>query len=232
MKKAVLLFLSLFILQPVMSQKFKKYPIKSGIIKYETDVMGSKGTAIIYWDDYGYYEKQVDVTPDFSDEDKVETSTVMFVGPKQYIWGNNDEIIRAFTNPIAQIWDEKGYQGNEAITLGEELMKQMFGAPMNGKREFLGKECDVFINEKMKLEALGWNGLSLMVNIGNLSSQTATSIETDIEIPEGTFDLPADKKVDETGGIKLPKNQGIDVYTKPANSWLLMVFVFEYIVHQ
>lgn len=205
MKKAVLLFLSVFVLHPVMSQTFKKYPIKSGIIKYETNVMGSKGTSVIYWDDYGYYEKQVDVSPEFSDEDKSETSTVMFIGPKQYIWSNNDEIIRAFTNPIAKIWEEKGYQGNEAITLGEDLMKEMFGAPMNGKREFLGKECDVFKNDAMKLEALGWKGLTLMVNIANLSSQTATSIETDIEIPEGTFDLPADKKVDTSGAINLPK---------------------------
>lgn len=206
MKKAVLLLLSMFILHPVMSQKFKKYPIKSGIIKYETDVMGSKGTSIIYWDDYGYYEKQVDVAPEFSGEEKIETSTVMFKGSKQYVWNDSDETIRAFTNPIAKIWDEKGYQGNEAIILGEELMKEMFGAPIKEKREFLGKECDVFINEAMKLEALGWKGLTLMANIANLSSQTATSIETDIEIPEGTFDLPADKKVDETGGIIFPKN--------------------------
>src|SRR5690606_8834110 len=205
MKKAVLLLLSMFILHPVMSQKFKKYPIKSGIIKYETDVMGSKGTSVIYWDDYGYYEKQIDVAPEFSGEEKAGASTVMFVGPKQYIWNDSDETIMAFTNPIAQIWEEKGYQGNEAITLGEDLMKQMFGAPVKGKREFLGKECDVFINEKMKLEALGWNGLTLMVNIGNLSSQTATSIETDIKIPAGTFDLPGDKKVDTSGAINLPK---------------------------
>ena len=206
MKKVVLLLLLFFVFHPVMSQKFKKYPIKSGIIEYETDVMGSKGSLVIYWDDYGYYEKQVDVAPGFADEDKVETSTILFKGSKQYVWKESDETIRAFTNPIAKIWDEKGYQGNEAITLGEDLMKQMFGAPMKGKREFLGKECDVFINEAMKLEALGWNGLTLMVNIGNLSSETATSIETDIDIPEGTFDLPADKKVNETGGIILPKN--------------------------
>lgn len=205
MKKAILLFLAMFVLHPVMSQKFKKYPIKSGIIKYETDVMGSKGSLVIYWDDYGYYEKQVDVAPGSTDLSNAETSTVMFKGAEQYIWNDSDETIRAFTNPIAKIWDEKGYQGNEAITLGEDLMKQMFGAPIEGKREFLGKECDVFINEKMKLEALGWNGLTLMVNIGNLSSETATNIETDIDIPAGTFDLPADKKVDTSGAINLPK---------------------------
>lgn len=205
MKKVVLLFLSLFIFHPVMSQKFKKYPIKSGIIKYETEVMRSKGSLIIYWDDYGYYEKQVDVAPGSTGEDK-DISTIMFKGSKQYVWNNSDKTIRTFTNPIAKIWDEKGYQGNEAITLGEDLMKQMFGAPIQGKREFLGKECDVFINEKMKLEALGWNGLTLMVKIGEISSETATSIETDIEIPAGTFDFPADNKIVETGGPTLPKN--------------------------
>ena len=202
MKKYTLIFLLTFFVQLIFSQNFRKYPIKSGMIKYETDVMGTKGTSILYWDEYGFNEVQIENSPSLSNDGTIETKTTLFLGSKQYVWGNNDEAVTAFTNPIAKVWETNGYQGDEAISLGEELMKNMLGAPIGGKKIFLGKECDVFKNDEMMLEALGWKGLTLMIKIASMSTQTATSIETDIELPANTFALPEGKEIKETNPMQ------------------------------
>jgi hypothetical protein len=166
---------------------FKKYPYKSGIIKYEWKGF-MEGEQTVYFDDYGYleatYQKTVSEVMGFS----TETNEITIVrGAEQITIDLETKTAVKIKNPVLESFEENPNREWEEVA--KEMMKSLNFKKV-GTEKIIGKNCDVY-------EGMGkvwiWNGLNLKTetkSMGIDATVTATEIKLDVTVPSEKFEIP------------------------------------------
>ncbi|MCF8363162.1 MAG: hypothetical protein K9G70_11125 [Prolixibacteraceae bacterium] len=190
MKNIYLIFILLGIVINSHAQKFKKYPFKSGIIEYKMEG-SAKGTQVLYWDDYGYYETSIEKSEAKMFGQTTKTNkTTLTLGDKMYEWSEGDSVFYESTNPIAETWSEGEYDEDDVEDYSVQMIESL-GYEKIGSGNVLGKKCDIY-------SGLGkvwvWKGLSLRTEVKMLGVKTiiaAESIKTNTHVPGSVFKIPS-----------------------------------------
>lgn len=177
-----------------------KYTVKSGIIAYDTDMMGMKVPVTIYFDDYGNKECTETIVEMEMMGTKVKTHT-MNITKDGYSYeinltdktGKKMKTLAAASNPA----------GIDFGKLSEDMMKQMH-ITKGSNETVCGKECTVFSMDnpdmKMKGTFAVWNNIPLKstVDVGGMPvTMNATKVEENASIPADKFEIPSDIKITE-----------------------------------
>jgi len=183
----------------------KRYNLKSGIVKYKTDikgkVMGSSidgsGTEEIYFKDWGATElkksdsKQITHINIFGQK-KTEVNEEHTINKlengKSYSVDMNNKIIYVKNDPTMEMI--KKFGNGDVVSAGEKLLEGM-GGKKTGKEKILGYECDVW--EIPGGKQWIYKGIPLkleMTMMGITTTNTATEAKFNIDVPEKYFKLP------------------------------------------
>jgi hypothetical protein len=184
-----------------------KYPIKSGIIHSEQEMMGMKIKTTKYFDDYGAknredIESNMDVAGQHINNHQIKIMKEGWL--YSYDLKNKQGSKMKFTIPAAM----------DFKNMGVERMKQM-GVKQTGTETILGKECKIyeFTDAKASMGMTGkswifWNSEPMKMNMdmGNKMSikQHVTSIEENAPITADKFEIPGDIKITEMGSDMKP----------------------------
>lgn len=176
------------------AQKYRKYPYKSGKVEYLLSG-NTTGKQITYWDQYGYNEVTIEeTTTKMFGQTIVENSTTLILGNDQYEWNNTDDRVFKMSNPIAETWEENGYDDDDVQEFSIETMKAL-GYEKVGTETIQGKKCDLYTGMG---KIWVWEGLPLKTEIkllGTVSIIEAKDIDTNCKVPSSVFDLPANREV-------------------------------------
>jgi len=189
--KVIILTCALFLLAAsfVQGQEYRKYPFKSGKVEYKLEG-NTKGTEVIYWDDYGMKEVNIEQSESkMFGQTTISNSTTLTLGSYVYEWNDEDERVYQTSNPIAESWEEGNYDDEDVEDFSIQTIEAL-GFEKIGTESVLGKKCDVY-------KGLGkiwvWKGLSLKTEVkvlGTKSIITATNISTNVRVPSSVFELP------------------------------------------
>jgi hypothetical protein len=162
---------------------FHKYGIKSGIVTFETSIVGMKIKSVLYFDDYGAKEadekysgenvKSITVCDGKERYDLIPSQKAAFSGGT---CGGGRGIAYRFA------WDEVS---KEDQAKGEKLAK------MN----VAGKDCEAFsINLGSSLTVYaGWQNINLYLKTSTGGTDVimqATKVEENVDIPASKFKVP------------------------------------------
>lgn len=183
----------------------KRYNLKSGIIKYKTDikgkVMGStingSGTEEVYFKDWGAVElkksdsKQVTHINIFGQK-KTEVNEEHTINKlengKSYGVDMENKIIYVKNDPAMEMI--KKFGNGDVVNAGEKMLEGMGGKKI-GKEKILGYECDVW--EIPGGKQWIYKGIPLkleMTIMGITTTNTATEAKFNIDVPDKYFKLP------------------------------------------
>ena len=172
----------------------ERYAIKSGIVEYNTQVMGMDVKQTMTFDNYGKLDIQ-EVEMDMMGT-KIHTVTLTRDG---YIY-NLDMVKRTGTKSIVTSMNNANI---DFENLSEELIKKMDLKKL-GTEEFLGKTCEkMSIDYKsggMKGTYLVYKGVALLVDtdMGSMKMKlVAEKFIENPEIPSSKFEIPADITITE-----------------------------------
>jgi len=161
---------------------YRKYPFETAIVKYKLE--GNKEGEKIYYI-YGAGYKIAEYIIEKKGKKIKENTGVITIGPftttidfidKQAVEMENPFLL--FSADSERDWQKTGE--NILIKTGYEKM---------GKESIIGKECNLWVNGKSSLWI--WNGLVLKMKERSYS-ETATSVEIDVPVPEDKFRVPDD----------------------------------------
>ncbi len=183
----------------------KRYNLKSGIIKYKTDikgkVMGStingSGTEEVYFKDWGAVElkksdsKQVTHINIFGQK-KTEVNEEHTINKlengKSYGVDMENKIIYVKNDPAMEMI--KKFGNGDVVNAGEKMLEGMGGKKI-GKEKILGYECDVWQIPSGKQWIYKGIPLKLEMTImGITTTNTATEAKFNIDVPDKYFNLP------------------------------------------
>jgi hypothetical protein len=182
------------------SVKKGKYPVKSGIVTYDTETMGMKMPTTLYFDDYGNKEcTEVNAELEMMGQ-KVKTHNVTitrdgytYTLDMEQKTGTKMKVPTGGADP----------KNMDFSSLSEEMMKQMHMAK-GANENVLGKECSVFTMDnpdmKMKGTFAVWNNIPLKSNIdmgGMAIIMNASKVEENASVPADKFEIPKDIKLTE-----------------------------------
>jgi hypothetical protein len=177
-----------------------KYPVKSGIITYETDMMGMKVPITLYFDDYGNKECQETITEMEMMGTKVKTHS-MNITKDGYSYELN--MIDKTGKKMKSMPASTAPGGIDFSKLSEDMMKQMH-ITKGGNENVCGKDCSVFsidnADMKMKGTFAVWNNIPLKssIDLGGMPMlMNATKVEENASIPADKFEVPSDIKMTE-----------------------------------
>jgi hypothetical protein len=189
--KIFLLFCATFLMlaSPLRSQ-FKKYDIKSGIVKYDmtmkVSTMEIKKNTIVYFDDYGMKECR----ETFSKDNKLE-ETYFSDGKNLYS-----------VNHTKKIAHKQGdaYRGTELrvewTDFGTEKDRQSGKIKKMPAMSVAGKNCESFGSDDGKGTVTvygGWNKILMYLHVKTESVETlqkAIKVEENVKVSEEKFKVP------------------------------------------
>lgn len=160
----------------------KKYPIKSAIVTFDNDRMGTKQKTILYFDDYGAKE----VIEKY--EGNTVSETDLCDGQTRY------KVIfekkKAFSSGICNRGVAYKFNWKEA-SLGDKKYKPT----KLGNRDVAGKDCEAFSLETESGTTIyaGWNNICLYLEIKSqygAITMKAVKIEDNVAIPAEKFKVP------------------------------------------
>ncbi len=167
----------------------KKYSIKSGVITYNSSIMGMDGESKMYFDNYGELELTENTTNVLGV--KTEVFTLKSGG---YIYTLN---ISGKTGTKIKLHEAStANMNNLDFTNIEALKNEGVEIKNTGKQKFLDKDCDVYVIDKKELKGkyLVWGNILLKMEIeqqGFGGEMVATKLEENVEIPKSKFEVPA-----------------------------------------
>ena len=188
-----LLFILTFLTPALFAQTktVKIFPFKSAIIEYKYEA-SVKGTHIKYIDDWGY--KQADYIYkqlNFGGNEDKEFEIIILIGEKAYTINLQQKEVAVGRNLTYNYYLLN--QNRKCTAISEALVKAE-GFKLSGTENYLSKECKVWKGDGSK--KLTWKGVPLKTetNFMTMIVEKATSIKTDVDIPDGKFDIPGDVK--------------------------------------
>jgi len=169
-----------------------KYPFKSGVIKYANDVMGTKSTLKVYFDDYGAKECAVSET---EVEGNKITGRSLRVGNYLYQLsmeqgiGSKVEIDDSFQT---YLFDTKEF---------EKRLKEVNGKKL-GTAEVLGRKCQVYSMEENNALTKMWVWKNVILKMkaemdGMETGMEAVEIKETSNLPKGIFEVPKGFNIEE-----------------------------------
>lgn len=161
-----------------------KYQIKSGIITFDQESMGTHAKKVVYFDDFGAKERV-----ERYNEDGTVSEVNISDGKKRYTLIPADK--------QAYFVDENGNRGWEMEFTPWEKIQQQTNYQENYAQApnmtVAGKDCESFVYGG-KTTFAGWQGLTLYHKQGELVTIKATSLEENASIGLDKFTVPADYK--------------------------------------
>lgn len=197
------------------TKKVKMIPHKSAIIEYSFEG-NTTGRQTVYYDDYGWYQCQLDQTIQKVLGQKTANNNITVTkGFDVWSWDPKTRIGTFMHNDVAEaILNDPDFDPEE---FAKEVMEAT-GFKKIGTEMYDGKLCDVW--EGMATKAWVWNGFSLKVEakmFGIKVIQKAVSVKIDADIPNKRFDVPSDVKFQEVEGDPLKAmNQAMEEERKAA----------------
>lgn len=192
MKKILLMVAALMMcVASLYAQGEKRYGIKSGHIKYETQTGGGVQQNEMWFDDYGRLQKQIDRT-DMGEFGMFYTETIIRDG-KLYTnaWYNNEK------KDEAKMTD--GVPGFNYLTLTDQIKKD-HKIEESGPETVSGKQCTVYsftmkqLGRKVSFRQWVWKGIIIKQEtkgiLGANTTMTIKSFEENVSVPASTFALP------------------------------------------
>ena len=201
MKNLVLLLLAFILIgSEAISQtkEYKRYSLKSGIVKYTIDGM-QKGSAELYFDNWGMKEATYENSVIEMYGIKQESETVNYLdGYWQYNVDKQSNTGTKTKNTVLESIVENSEDG-DLVVIGQQMFTNMGGKKI-GSGEVIGKPCEIWELESVGTKVWVWENIPLKTEtnmMGMTLVREATSIETDADIPEGKLDIPTDIEFNE-----------------------------------
>lgn len=182
--------------------KYKRYPVESGIVKYKSTingkVMGSKvsgkGESTLYFKNYGALELK---------EEQSEQSTEIKIFGKEKIDITEEHSITKLENGNVYTVDFENKKINKVQNIGADMLKgvdvnymgrQMLET-MGGKQleseKFMGYDCEVWgLNGAKQYFYKGIPLKSEMTMMGITTITEATEAKFDVKVSDDKFELP------------------------------------------
>jgi hypothetical protein len=176
----------------------RRYPVKSGIVKYELTGNHS-GSEVLYFEDYGMREAKFTKRTITMGGQTQSSSELLLITPEHMYTISLDrkEGIQSRSPFSGDFLAKSGAKNFRE--LGKMMLEQM-GGKIIGTETIAGKECEVWEMKDAGAKSWMWNDIPLKIeakpmNMSLLS--TATSIETDVAIAADKFKVPAGIKISE-----------------------------------
>lgn len=195
MKRMLMSLVALAILLPLsMHAQAKKYGLKSGVITYSTETMGTKVKGTLFFDDFGKVECLETVFEmDLGDTKEVIHNRVLTKDGFTYTFD-----IEKKTGTKRRISGSQSSGQYDFSTMSDNMKKE-YQVKELGTEKFLGRECKRFSMNNKDMEMKGtfliWNNIPLKseTNAGGMDMKMiATKVEENGKIPTGMFEVPKD----------------------------------------
>jgi hypothetical protein len=165
-----------------------KYAIKSGIVVYQSKIMGMDAVQNLYFDDFGAKEAtQISM-------DVMGTKVNTFTVTKEGFVYNFDPVKKTGTKTsVLSSASNLNFED-----LNDQVVKE-WNLKKEGKESVSGKECDKYSLEKKSLGMKGnywvWKGIAIKMDVDMSTVKMimeATNIQENVSVPPDKFDIPAD----------------------------------------
>jgi len=159
-----------------------KYKIKSGIVQFDVEAMGTKVKKMVYFDDFGSKERVEDYNPDGTVREMRISD-----GKKRYTLSPADK--------TAYFSDENGRLGWEMEFVTWEKIQGQDGYEKNYSKApnmtVVNKDCTSFKYGDKNTFA-GWNGILLYHEQLPIFKAIAISLEENVTLEADKFTVPSD----------------------------------------
>ncbi len=167
-----------------------KFKSKSGIIVYETEVMGMKTTTSLYYDDYGNkicYEVK----------SPMGVMTTIQKDDKTYVLDMKNKTCTTFDDETEDE-NDNSFLDYDFDNIESDDMKSL-GLKKEANQKFLNKDCQVFSMTKEGAKIKFWVNNNLMLKMeteamGMKISMAAVKVDENADIPASKFEVPKDFK--------------------------------------
>ncbi len=193
--RAIILAGLLLLIYSVSAQtkEFKRYSMKSGIVKYEISGM-QNGTAEMYFDDFGMKEATYEKAVIEMYGIKQQSESVNYLqGYWQY---NIDKLTNSATktkNTILESIVENSEDG-DLVVIGKEMFISM-GGKLIGEEDVIGKLCEIWELESLGTKVWVWENIPLRTEtnmMGISIIRIATSVEENADVAASKLEIPTD----------------------------------------
>ena len=157
-----------------------KYSIKSGIVNFDVEAMGTKTKKVMYFDDWGSKERVEEYN-----EDGTVREVRISDGEKRYTLTPADNKAYFADNNGNRGW-EMEFTSWERIQQQRDYEKDYKQAP---NMSIAGKDCESFTYNENNTFA-GWNGVTLYHQQGKIITIKANSLEENAAIEGDKFTVP------------------------------------------
>ena len=194
MKRTIIIILALVTLLTMsINAQVKKYGMKSGIVSYSTETMGTKVKSTLYFDDYGKVECLETVFEmDLGDSKEVTHNRALT--KDGYLYSFDIEKKTGTKRAISP-----RLSGQYDFANMSDKMRKEYQLKELGSEKFLGRECKKYSMNNKDMEMRGtfliWNNIPLKseTNAGGMDAKMiATKVEENGKIPAGMFEVPKD----------------------------------------
>lgn len=166
---------------------YAKFGLQSGVLEMESVTMGMTQSIVVYFEDWGRLVKnEIQMT---------------FMGQKTHVVtlikeGYSYEMDMIQKKGVKKQLDTLAYDQVNYLKLDDEQKKQ-FNMTYLGEVEILGRTCQEYEmdikDQGVKAKTAVWNGIALRSEatmMGITVKINVTKIQENVELPEGTFDIP------------------------------------------
>ncbi len=170
--------------EKAVDNKYKRYPVESGIVKYKTTikgkVMGSNisgnGESTLYFKNYGALE--------LTEDQSTQTTEINIFGKKNKTEESNHSMTKMENVGATML---KGVDVNK---VGKEMLETMGGKKI-GDEKFKGYDCEVWdLNGSKQYFYKGIPLRSEVEMMGITTITEATSVKFDTKVSDSKFKLP------------------------------------------
>ncbi len=216
MRRILIVSISFFICINVLAEEklVKRYPFKSGMVKYKHSGK-NRGTTILYFDDYGRKEARFENTEVTIMGFTQKSNKVNIIdGKYQYEYDlQSNSGVKMQSPLILTTQGGDDYEDWEEFSVG--LMKGL-GFEKLGTEKVLGYDCDVWSGMG---KSWMWKGINLKTEV-NMMGQfiiEAIEVKTNVSIPQSKFKVPNHIRFEEDNSSYYDEELGASGVIKEPN---------------
>jgi len=190
---ATVFFLLILLTVNAQTKDFKRYSMKSAIVKYEIYGM-QNGSSVLYFDDFGMKEATYENTTLEMYGIKQETETVNYLhGFWQYNLDKLNDIATKTKNTMLESIVKQSADG-DLVEVGLKMFSAMGGKKI-GNEDIIGKSCEIWELQSLGTKVWVWKNIPLRSEtdiMGIKINKVATSVDENAAIPAGKLSIPND----------------------------------------
>lgn len=173
----------------VSDSKYKRYHVKSGIVKYKYEGK-STGTKILYFDNWGMIESQLDKMTVEVYGMTQKTNNLIIIDDKDISLINLTTKI-GYKNINQELLTLLEFNNKDLISASEKMMLEAGGKKLENVN-FLGKNCNVWLINGIKKYT--WKGIPMRIEMNLMGMDivmSASEIVTDVVVDKSKFEVPS-----------------------------------------